>query len=130
MSATSDTTTTKAAKSTQIIHNFWSFNYIIDRLKTTAENFGIKVKLVKENWTSSQCPWCGSKNVRKHKRLFECLNCDVKAHRDVVAVLNIALLHRKGEGFNGVLAHPLLLRAEKSSEFEDKLGWGAAGKSG
>ena len=30
-----------------MIHNFWSFGYIIERLKTTAENFGIKVKLVK-----------------------------------------------------------------------------------
>jgi putative transposase len=47
-----------------IIHNFWSFGYVIDRLKTTAENFGIRVKLVEENGTSSQCPWCSSKNVR------------------------------------------------------------------
>jgi putative transposase len=101
-----------------IIHNFWSFGYVIDRLKTTAENFGIKVRLVKENGTSSRCPWCHSKNVRKHKRLFVCLNCGVKAHRDVVGVLNIALLCCEGEdksreGFNGVLAHPLLLRVEE-----------------
>ena len=97
-----------------MIHNFWSFNYIIDRLKTTAENFGIRVKLVRENGTSSRCPWCGSKKVRKHKRLFKCLSCGIKAHRDVVGVLNIARLH--GDGFNGVLAHPLLLRADDAPE--------------
>ena len=95
----------KGGKINAIIHNFWSFRYIIERLKTTAENFGIKVKLVRENGTSSRCPWCKSKNVRKHKRLFKCLSCGIEAHRDVVGALNIALLH--GEGFNRVLAHPV-----------------------
>jgi len=95
----------KGGKINAIIHNFWSFRYIIERLKTTAENFGIKVKLVRENGTSSRCPWCKSKNVRKHKRLFKCLSCGIEAHRDVVGALNIALLY--GEGFNRVLAHPV-----------------------
>ena len=104
----------KNAKINAMIHNFWSFRYIIERLRTTAENFGIKVKLVRENGTSSRCPWCNSKNVRKHKRLFECLDCGVRAHRDVVGVLNIARLH--GDGFNGVLAHPSLLRVEEGAE--------------
>ena len=104
----------KGNKINAMIHNFWSFRYIVERLKTTAENFGIKVKLVKENGTSSRCPWCGSKNVRKQKRLFKCLDCGIEAHRDVVGALNIALLH--GEGFNGVLAHPSLLRVEEGAE--------------
>jgi len=95
----------KGSKINSLIHNFWSFRYIIERLKTTAENFGIKVKLVKESYTSSRCPWCGSESVRKHKRLFKCLSCGIEAHRDVVGALNIALLH--GEGFNRVLAHPV-----------------------
>jgi len=104
----------KGNKINAMIHNFWSFRYIIERLRTTAENFGIRVKLVRENGTSSRCPWCNSKNVRKYKRLFECLDCSIKAHRDVVGVLNIARLH--GDGFNGVLAHPLLLRADDAPE--------------
>ena len=97
----------KGNKINAIIHNFWSFRYTIERLKTTAENFGIKVKLVRENGTSSHCPWCNSKNVRRHKRLFKCLSCGIEAHRDVVGALNIALLY--GEGFNWVLAHPAVL---------------------
>jgi len=97
----------KSRKINAMIHNFWSFRYIIDRLRITAENFGIKVKLVSERGTSSRCPWCGSTHIRRHKRLFKCLNCGVEAHRDVVGVLNIALLY--GEGFNRVLAHPVVL---------------------
>lgn len=104
----------KNAKINAMIHNLWSFRYIIDCLITTAENFGIRVKLVKENGTSSRCPWCHSKNVRKNKRLFKCLNCRIEAHRDVVGVLNITRLH--GDGFNGVLAHPSLLRVEEGAE--------------
>jgi len=80
----------------------------------TTENFGIGVKLVKEANTSSECPWCNSRKVVKHKRLFKCLECGLEANRDVVGVLNIARLH--GDGFNGVLAHPLLLRAEEGAE--------------
>ena len=92
-----------------MIHNFWSFRYIIERLITTAENFGIKVKLVKEHNTSSSCPRCGSTNTYKHKRTFKCLNCGLKAHRDVVGVLNIAHLSRNViGGFNGALTSPEL----------------------
>ena len=94
-----------------MIHNFWSFGYIIERLITTAENFGIKVKLVNEHYTSSVCPRCGSKNAIKYKRLFKCLDCGLEAHRDVVGVLNIARLSLNGTGgFNGALASPELPR--------------------
>ena len=95
----------KGNKINSLIHNFWSFRYIIERLRTTAENLGISVRVVKESYTSSRCPWCRSKNVRKQKRLLKCLDCGIEAHRDVVGALNIALLY--GEGFNGVLAHPV-----------------------
>ncbi|MDF2956861.1 MAG: Transposase [Candidatus Alkanophagales archaeon MCA70_species_1] len=104
----------KGNKINAMIHNFWSFRYIIERLRTTAENFGIGVKLVGESGTSSRCPWCGSENVRRRKRLFKCLSCGIEAHRDVVGVLNIARLH--GDGSNGVLAHPLLLRVKEGAE--------------
>jgi len=63
-----------------MIHNFWSFRYIINCLTTTTENFGIKVKLIKENHTSS-------------------------THRDVVEVLNIVCLLNAGR-FNRALASP------------------------
>jgi len=95
----------KGNKINSLIHNFWSFRYIIERLRVTAENFGISVRVVKESYTSSRCPWCSSEKVRRHKRLFKCLSCGIEAHRDVVGALNIAILY--GEGFNRVLAHPV-----------------------
>ena len=100
----------RGSKVNTMIHNFWSFRYITERLKTTAENFGIKVKLVKESDTSSVCPRCGSTNAYKHKRLFKCFNCGLEAHRDVVGVLNIAHLSVRTGGFNGGLALPELPR--------------------
>ena len=105
----------KNGKVNAMIHNFWSFKYIIERLKTTAENFGIEVKLVKESYTSSICPRCGSTRTYKHKRLFKCLDCSLEAHRDVVGVINIARLSssRTG-GSNGALARPGLPRLHPS----------------
>ena len=50
----------------------------------------------------------------KAQETFKCLSCGIEAHRDVVGVLNIARLH--GDGFNGVLAHPSLLRGEEGAE--------------
>jgi len=100
-----------------MIHNFWSFRYVLERLKATAENYGIEVRFVKESGTSSRCPWCGSRKVKKHKRLFACLNCGVEAHRDVAGALNMANIARLcRDGFNGVLAHPLLLRVDDAPE--------------
>ena len=113
----------KNAKVNAMIHNFWSYRYIINRLIMTAENFGIKVKLVKENYTSSICPRCGSTNVYKYKRLFKCLNCSLEAHRDVVGALNIARLSLNGTGgSNGGLALPELPRVHPSVAQTSPLG--------
>ena len=112
----------KGNKVNAMIHNFWSFRYIIGRLITTAENFGIKIRLVKENYTSSVCPRCGSKNAIKYKRLFKCLDCGLEAHRDVVGVLNIARLSARTGGFNGALASPELPRMHPSVAQTSPLG--------
>ncbi len=80
----------KGNKANAMIHNFWSFRYIVERLKTTAENFGIKVKLVKENHTSSVCPFCGTKGKRITRGLFYCPKCNQIMNADVVGCLNIA----------------------------------------
>lgn len=42
-----------------MIHSFLSFRYRAERLKTTAENYGIKVRLVKEYYASPVCARCG-----------------------------------------------------------------------
>jgi len=104
----------KGSKINSIIHNFWSFRYIVERLKTTAENFGIKVKLVKEYHTSSVCPFCEAKGRRIKRGLFYCPKCNQVMNADVVGCLNIAkkltIIPNPSWGRdNGVLAHPAVL---------------------
>jgi len=112
----------KGSKINAMIHNYWSFRYIIERLRTTAENFGIKVRSVKENHTSSICPFCGAKGKRIKRGLFYCPKCNQVMNADVVGCLNIAKKLKiipnpswRGRD-NGVLAHPLLLRVEEGAE--------------
>ena len=105
----------KSNKINAMIHNFWSFGYVIERLKTTAENFGIKVKLVKEYHTSSVCPFCGTKGRRIKRGLFYCPKCKQVMNADIVGCLNIAkkcgaIIPNPSWGRdNGVLAHPAVL---------------------
>ena len=105
----------KGSKINSLIHNFWSFRYIIERPKTTSENFGIKVKLVKEYHTSSVCPFCEAKGRRIKRGLFYCPKCNQVMNADVVGCLNIAkkltIIPNPSWGRdNGVLAHPAVLR--------------------
>jgi len=77
-------------KKNEIVNNFWSYRYITDRLKTTAENYGIKVRLIDESNTSSYCPICGIRGSRVYRGLFHCKRCGKKMNADVVGALNIA----------------------------------------
>ncbi|UJG42024.1 MAG: transposase [Candidatus Heimdallarchaeum aukensis] len=98
-----------------MVHNFWSHNYLVTRIKAKAEEYGISVKEVIEAHSSSICPRCRSTHVFKRKRLFKCLDCGLEPHRDAVGCLNIGLA--QGERFpagviNGAVARPLLLSVE------------------
>ncbi len=113
----------KGSKVNSMIHNFWSFRYIVERLRTTAENFGIKVRLIKEDYTSSYCPFCNSKGIRIERGLFKCPKCNQVVNADIVGVLNIAKKYGAiipspswRDRDNGLVAQPLLLRADDASE--------------
>jgi len=45
----------------KIVNNFWSHHYITNRIKNTAENYGIRLTLIDERNMSSICPICGAK---------------------------------------------------------------------
>jgi putative transposase len=96
------------SKANVMINNFWSFDYMVRRLKEKAEEYGIEVEEKSEYKTSNKCLLCGSEDVIRRGRLFKCLSCGLEANRDAVGVINIGRLH--GGGVNGVVAHPLLLR--------------------
>jgi len=74
----------------KIINNFWSHRYIVERLRTSAENYGIRLRLIDESNTSSICPICGAKGRRMYRGLFYCKRCGKKMNADVVGALNIA----------------------------------------
>jgi len=76
------------AKASAMINNFWGFNYIIKRFREKAQEYGIKVEEKSEYGTSSECPFCHSRGVRRHRGLFYCGKCNVAA--DVVGALNMA----------------------------------------
>ncbi len=106
------------SRANTMINNFWSFAYIIRRIKDKAEEYGIKVREVSEYNTSSICIRCNSSYIVKRGRLFRCLDCRLEAHRDAIGVLNIAdnddnnmaNLHNDEGIAIRVMAHPLLLR--------------------
>jgi len=77
-------------KKNKIVNNFWSHRYITDRLKITAENHGIRLKLIDERNTSSYCPICGVRGRRIYRGLFYCKKCGREMNADVVGALNIA----------------------------------------
>ena len=67
-----------------------SHRYITDRLKITAENCGIRVRLIDESSTSSYCPICCVRGRRMYRGLFHCKRCGREMNADVVGALNIA----------------------------------------
>ena len=98
-----------------MVHNYWSQKYVADRLRWTAEEYGMEVRTISEAYTSQTCPRCRSRHSERVLRGFRCLDCGLEAHRDAVGVLNMAarcggyavkpmvwpmLLHWDGCGWN------------------------------
>jgi putative transposase len=90
-----------------MVHNYWSHKHVADRLRWTAEEYGMKVRTISEAYTSQTCPRCGSRHSLRVLRGFRCLDCGLEAHRDAVGVLNIAA--RCGEHAVRPMAWPMLL---------------------
>jgi putative transposase len=91
-----------------MVHNYWSHKHIADRLRWTAEEYGIKIETVSEAYTSQTCPRCHSRHSLRVLRSFQCLDCGLEAHRDAVGVVNIAA--RCGEYAVRPMVWPMLLR--------------------
>ena len=81
-------------KTNSMVNNYWSHKYLMDRLQTTAENYGIAITLVDEAYTSSICPRCNSMSITKRGRLFKCKDCGIELHRDVVGSVNISIAEK------------------------------------
>jgi putative transposase len=105
----------------QKLHNFWSHNYILKRIKELGEEFGIEIREQSERGTSKTCCMCGQQhNGRIHRGLHIChekhnvINADVSGAYNLhnVAVYgSLCPEHTKLESSGSrVLAGPLMLR--------------------
>ena len=105
-----------SAKGNAMVNSFWSFNHIVRRFREKAEEYGIKVREASEYRTSSECPFCHSRGVRRRRGLFYCRKCGMAMNADAVGALNMArndgtIIPSPTRGRDsGVVAHPLLLR--------------------
>ena len=86
-------------------HNFWAFRMFIDRLETTAEEYGIDVRERSEAWTSQECPQCGgTERTTRHQDTLTC-ECGFEGHADLVA--SETFLQRHSDGQVRPMARPV-----------------------
>jgi putative transposase len=91
-------------------HQFWAFRSFIDRLATTAEEYGIRVEVRSEANTTAECPACSEqKNTERTGDLFRC-SCGYEGHADLGASLTF-LEHQASKSFEaGSMARPVRLK--------------------
>jgi|Deesub1362B_J571_1020462.scaffolds.fasta_scaffold00217_39 putative transposase len=80
-------------KGNTLLHNFWCYRYLMQRLRLTAEEYGIRV--VARRASSERCSLCGGNRgttgcYRKHRGLFVCKTHNIAINADVNACLNLA----------------------------------------
>ena len=90
---------TKSKTVNRMIHNFWSYGILTQKLRNKCEEAGFSFNLVNEMYTSQQCPECThcDKQNRKTQQEFVCTNCSYRNHADIVGATNILLRHTGGD---------------------------------
>ncbi len=91
-------------------HQFWAYRSFIDRLATTAEEYGITVEVRSEAYTTAECPVCGERDeTERDGDVFRC-SCGYEGHADLDA--SRTFLERQA-GTNlevGSMARPVRLK--------------------
>lgn len=78
-------------KSSKLLHNFWCYRYLVERLTLVAEEHGMAV--VPDRASSCRCSLCGGDREstgchRKHRGLFVCKTHNMAVNADVNATWN------------------------------------------
>jgi putative transposase len=77
-------------KGNQMMHNYWSFGSLLQKIENKAEEFGIQIEKTTEEFTSRTCPICLDNSKSNCKdRIFICSFCGYVDHRDIVGATNI-----------------------------------------
>jgi putative transposase len=72
--------------------HIWTYGYLLRRIYEVAEEYGITVVYVKEEYTSSKCPIHGEKCGNRVKRgLFKCTKLNKIFNADIVGAYNILI---------------------------------------
>jgi putative transposase len=81
----------KGKKQNYLLSHVWRFNTVIKRLKEVAEEYGIRVFVVDEAFTSKLCPVCGRPHdgARFVRGLFKCPATGLVFNADLVGAFNI-----------------------------------------
>lgn len=78
----------KGKRLNKMTHNYWSFDILLRKIQNKAQEYGIQLNQVTEEYTSKTCPLCGT--ITKPKdRIFICSDCGHFEHRDVLGAKNI-----------------------------------------
>ncbi|TSD16176.1 IS200/IS605 family transposon protein TnpB [Haloglomus irregulare] len=74
-----------SARVNEKTHQFWAYRSFIDRLGTTAEEYGITVEVRSEAYTTAECPACGERDETvRTGDVFWC-PCGYEGHADLGA---------------------------------------------
>ncbi|KUH34733.1 transposase [Thermococcus celericrescens] len=81
----------KGRRQNYLLSHVWRFNTVIKRLKEVAEEYGIRVLVVNEAFTSKTCPVCGKphEGARFVRGLFKCPATGLIFNADLVGAFNI-----------------------------------------
>jgi putative transposase len=99
-----------SAKVNEKTHQFWAYRSFINRLATTAEEYGITVEVRSEAYTTAECPECGEReNTDRDGDVFRC-SCGYEGHADLDASRTF-LERQAGENIEaGSMARPVRLK--------------------
>lgn len=75
-------------KTNQKLHA-WPFAMITSQLTYKGAEVGIIINRFSERGTSSHCPFCGAKTVRRPRGLLTCPKCEVVMNSDIAGSLNL-----------------------------------------
>ena len=98
-----------SAKVNEKTHQFWAYRSFINRLATTAEEYGITVEVESEAYTTAECPVCGERDdTERDGDVFRC-SCGYEGHADLDASQTF-LEQQASESEVGSMARPVRLK--------------------
>ena len=101
-----------SAEVNEKMHQFWAYRSFIDRLATTAEEYGITVEVESEAYTTAECPVCGERDdTVRNGDVFRC-SCGYEGHADLGASRTFLERHAGVNLEVGSMARPVHLTCD------------------